>query len=134
MYFEKNCIELMVEIAELANETRCFKYWSIKIADKEEVLEEYADCITMILSFFTHFNLKLDNIPNHYETDDIILLFNELFKESSCMLDSSSENLVKTIFSNIVYLGKLLGFTDDELYEACYKKMNKIRERLSSDY
>lgn len=29
-FYEKNCIELLVEIGEFINETKCFKYWSIK--------------------------------------------------------------------------------------------------------
>ena len=39
-YYEKNCLELIVELCELANETKCFKYWTVKKPDKELVLEE----------------------------------------------------------------------------------------------
>ena len=38
--FKKNKIELLVEIGELANETKCFKYWSKKEPVRELVLEE----------------------------------------------------------------------------------------------
>ena len=50
--FEKNCIELLVEISEFINETKVFKYWSVKTPNKDKMLEEYADVITMILTFF----------------------------------------------------------------------------------
>lgn len=50
--FEKNCLEFLTELGEFANETKCFKYWSIKKPKKDEMLEEFADCITMILYFF----------------------------------------------------------------------------------
>ncbi|MEE0700145.1 MAG: dUTPase [Bacilli bacterium] len=47
---EKNIVELLVEIGELANETRCFKYWSNKgSSEKDIVLDEYADCFLMTL-------------------------------------------------------------------------------------
>lgn len=44
-------LALLVEIGELANETRCFKYWSNKPASEREViLEEYVDGLHFILS------------------------------------------------------------------------------------
>ena len=101
--YEKNCIELMNEISEFANETKCFKYWSIKKMNKEKALEEYADVITMSLSFFTILNVKLEIIP-HTDTIDVL------------------------------YLGDLFNFSDKEKYDACYKKMKIIEERLNSDY
>lgn len=49
---EKNIVELLVEIGELANETRCFKYWSNKKpSSKEVIIDEYADCFIMTLYF-----------------------------------------------------------------------------------
>ena len=52
---KKNCLELIVELGELANETRCFKYWSVKEANRDMVLEEYADCLLMVLYMFNFF-------------------------------------------------------------------------------
>ena len=133
-YYKKNCIALLVELGEFINETKCFKYWSIKKSDKEKVLEEYADTITMCLSFFTTFNIELDNIPNCYNTNDILLLINKLFKDAADMLENGNKTLIKQIFSNLIYLGKLLKLEDEEIYESCYKKMNIVNERLKQDY
>ena len=33
--YKKNKIELLVEIGELANETKCFKYWTNKEPNRE---------------------------------------------------------------------------------------------------
>ena len=49
----KNKLELLVEIGEFANETKCFKYWSKKNPQKDLMGEEYADCIIMTLCFFS---------------------------------------------------------------------------------
>ena len=47
---EKRLLALTVELGELANETRCFKYWSLKPASpKEIVMDEYADGIHEML-------------------------------------------------------------------------------------
>ena len=48
---KRKMLALLVEIGELANETRCFKYWSNKPASEREViLEEYVDGLHFILS------------------------------------------------------------------------------------
>ena len=59
MYFEKNCIEFLVEFGEFVNETKCFKYWSIKEPNKELLLEEYADCLSMLLCIFNYYDIKV---------------------------------------------------------------------------
>ena len=133
-YYNKNCIALLVELGEFINETKCFKYWSIKKPNMENVLEEYADCITMCLSFFTHLNVELDNIPMYSNTNDIFILVNEIFKDATDMIDYGSGNLIKKIFSNLLYLGELLNLNKQDIYDACYKKMRIINERLNSDY
>jgi len=38
-FYEKTCIELLVELGEFVNETKCFNYWTIKKPNKEKVLE-----------------------------------------------------------------------------------------------
>ena len=133
-YYNKNCIALLVELAEFINETKCFKYWSIKKPNMDNVLEEYADCITMGLSFFTHLNVKFEDIPNHSDIDDIFILVNEIFKDATNMMDNGNSDLIKKIFSNLLYLGELLNLNKQDIYDACYKKMRIIDERLNSDY
>ena len=49
--FTKKGLALLVELAELANETRCFKFWSEKgPSEREVILEEYVDSIHFLLS------------------------------------------------------------------------------------
>ena len=49
--FQKKGLALLVELAELANETRCFKFWSTKgPSEREVILEEYVDSIHFLLS------------------------------------------------------------------------------------
>lgn len=57
-YFEKNCLSLITEIAEFLNETKCFKYWSIKNPDKDKLKEEYADALIMTLLNITEEEIK----------------------------------------------------------------------------
>ena len=80
-YFEKNCLSLISEIAEFLNETKCFKYWSIKNPDKDKLKEEYADALIMTLSMFNYLNINLE-LVEHSKTSNILEIFNELFKDA----------------------------------------------------
>lgn len=49
--FYSRLLALIVELGEFANETRAFKFWSLKgPSPKEVILEEYADGLHFILS------------------------------------------------------------------------------------
>ncbi|MCQ2753101.1 MAG: dUTP diphosphatase [Bacilli bacterium] len=49
--FYQRLLALIVELGEFANETRCFKYWSLKGPSPiKVVLEEYVDGLHFILS------------------------------------------------------------------------------------
>ena len=49
--FKEKGLALLVELAELANETRCFKFWSTKgPSERDVILEEYVDSIHFLLS------------------------------------------------------------------------------------
>lgn len=63
----------MVELGELANETRCFKFWSTRqTGEKNRVLEEYIDCLFMILYFCNIANVSLnEDFPNPSNKDII---------------------------------------------------------------
>lgn len=65
----KRMLALLVELGEFANETRCFKFWSLKgPSGKERILDEYADGMHFFLSLgiplgekeFTHEIVKKD--------------------------------------------------------------------------
>src|SRR5690625_1594587 len=48
---EEKMLALLVELGEMANETRCFKFWSTKgKSDQGIILEEYVDNIHFLLS------------------------------------------------------------------------------------
>lgn len=82
-FIQKNCLELLVEIGELANETRCFKYWSTKKAsEKSIILEEWIDCLFMILYFCNILNVSLDEVFPEFESQNIIEIFLDLYRDA----------------------------------------------------
>ena len=127
---KKNKLELLVEIGELANETRFFKYWSNKPIDINLVKEEYADCIIMTLYFFNILNISLDeNFPiiDKYDKVDI---FGRLYKLASDFYYNSDKNIIKEIFTTLINLGYLIGFNNDDIINACLIKINKDKGRF----
>ncbi|MBP5684637.1 MAG: dUTP diphosphatase [Bacilli bacterium] len=127
--FKKNKLELIVEIAEFANETKCFKYWTKKPINKELVLEEYADCIIMTLCLYHYYNLELSDL-NYFIMDDINDTFGRLFNLSSTLYFTDNLDNLKEILFQLVNLTSKLNITEEELVDACLKKINKDTERL----
>ncbi len=132
--FEKNCIELLIEIGEFVNETKVFKYWSIKSPNKEKMLEEYADVITMILTFYGIKNMEIKELYKFYENKEILDIIHELYSLVLELRDSFKEEILEEIFSLVLYIGKFLKFTEEEVIMAIENKQRIIEKRLNSDY
>ena len=134
--YEKNCLELIVEICEFANESRCFKYWTVKKPDRELMLEEYADCLSMLFCIFNAHAIDDVLVLDIELSDDIVLMFNELIRMCTMLMDKSNvdRELLLKIFTYLLHIGKLLDISDEELLDACYMKLGKNIERLNSDY
>jgi len=132
--YRKNCIELLVELGEFVNETKVFKYWTVKSPDKEKMLEEYADNLTMCLYFFREFKLEIDDRYLHINSSDKLDIINYLYSKISLLINNKDKELIKDIFGNLLYLGSLLDFTEEEIINAIKNKHEIIRKRLNSNY
>ena len=132
--YDKNCIELMVEIGEFVNETKVFKYWSSKLPNKEKVLEEYADVITITLTFFREYNLEIKENYSKIEESDILNLIMDLYDKSYQFWKDNDKEILEEIFSYTLYIGKHLEFKEDEILDAIERKQKIIEERLNSNY
>ena len=133
-YFEKNCIEFLVEFGEFVNETKCFKYWSIKKPKMEDVYEELADCITMILTMYYVLDLELAPLKEHHKSNDILEVINYIYSQGTKLMKELNEDLVKDLLSNLFYLSELLNLDKEEIYKTLSYKQDKVEERLNSDY
>ena len=118
-FYEKNCIELLVEIGEFINETKCFKYWSIKSPNKEKMLEELADCLNMIFYFYGLLNLDITDFTNTKIDNLSTNLFNNL-----------NEQDIKNIFVNLLDFAYSLDIQEEELLEKLEEKHQIIYNRL----
>lgn len=133
--FSEKALALQVEIGELANETRCFKYWSNKgPSSKEVILEEYVDCLHFILSIGLDKNF--DDIVPQINTAENKLTeqFLDLFIDVNDFLICSSMDHYITLFEDFLSIGLNLNFTEADIEQAYFKKNAINHERQNSGY
>jgi dimeric dUTPase (all-alpha-NTP-PPase superfamily) len=134
--FERKVLALLVELGELANETRCFKFWSVKPPSPDDViLEEFVDGIHFILSLgiecgFEHDIELLPSEPAASLTDQFLRIYQFIdhFKQSRTFHD------YKLMFQGYLQLANLLGFTDAQIEQAYIEKNEVNYERQKKGY
>lgn len=132
---KKNILELLVEIGELANETRCFKHWSTKgPSEKEIILDEYIDCLFMILYFSNITGITLEeDFPEVIELD-IVETFINLYQNTCLLKEGLTKEKVKRLLVDIMYLGRLLEFSIEDLEKGTKHKSKIIQKRFQENY
>lgn len=133
--FQKKILALLVELGELANETRCFKFWSMKPSSaKEKVLEEYVDGIHFILSLGLDKNLEF--VSQHTDVVDLSTTdhFIHVFKKCILFKNNPTQPNYHSLFTSYLQLGALLGFNEEDIQKA-YTQKNEINfERQDQGY
>ena len=127
---KKNKLELLVEIGELANETRYFKYWKNEPINLDLVKEEFADCMIMTFYFFNILNISLDEEFMEVDKYDKVDIFARLYKLASDFYYVDDKNTVKEIFVTLISLGYLIGLSNEEIIASCMKKINKSKAKF----
>lgn len=134
--FQAKGLALLVELAELANETRSFKFWSSKgPSETEVILEEYVDSIHFLLSL--GINLGFETMTNWPE-GKVEGELTELFLKTTESITSFLKELTIESYSNVwIHYGsiaKKLGFTHDAIIEAYIMKNEENYNRQKSGY
>lgn len=133
--FSQKALALQVEVGELANETRCFKYWSKKEPSPvENILEEFVDCLHFILSIGLDKNFQNIMLTAENYGDKITEQFLDLFIDINDFLICSSIDHYITLFEDFLSLGLKLGFTEGQIEEAYLKKNIINHERQNTNY
>ncbi len=135
--FERKVLALLVELGELANETRCFKFWSLKPSSPQQtVLEEYVDGVHFILSLGIEcgFEHELDYSSSVKTKASLTEQFLFVFELVSTFRASKSLADYKQLFQAYIQLGELLGF-DSKDTEKAYVDKNEVNyERQKQGY
>jgi len=133
--FEKKILALFVELGELANETRCFKFWSLKDpSPRETILEEYVDGIHFILSLGLDAGFEVEEVKHQPFKGELTDLFNQLYRAIDYYRDDRSIETYLTVFGLFLTLGSELGFTDKEVQTAYIDKNEENFKRQDEQY
>ena len=132
---QRKTLALQVEIGELANETRCFKYWSDKApSPKDVILEEYVDCLHFILSIGLEKNFQDINIEPKLTDASLTDQFLNLYIDLNDFIICLSHDQYITLFEDFLNLGLSLGFTEEETENAYIRKNSINHERQNNGY
>ena len=140
-------LALLVEIGEFANTTRCFKHWSKKgMMEDEVVLDELADVLHFYLSIGNQIGIKIltwDCLPSHGYDDvgEIVNKLTSIYYWTTELINSlKSDDSERSNFAyiqlgnSIQYVSGLLGFKEQEIEDAYYKKHEENYYRQRSGY
>ena len=134
--FQKKVLALLVEIGELANETRCFKFWSMKPpSERDIILEEFVDGLHFILSLGLEAGHVLENlhVPENGELS-VTAQFLNVYAAVEAFKKSEEKGDYMKLFSGYMLLAKLLGFESEEIVQAYIRKNEVNHERQQNDY
>jgi dimeric dUTPase (all-alpha-NTP-PPase superfamily) len=138
-------LALQVELCELANETRCFKYWSQKpSAPQEKVLEEYVDALHFVLGLGLDLGFREVPIPARSSNQDratiadgtpatpsataqeaLTAQFQTLLADCAVLAAERTPEAFAALFADLLQLGAMLGFSDPQI-ESAYLEKNKV--------
>jgi len=137
--FDRKVLALFVELGELANETRCFKFWSLKPASaKEVILEEFVDGIHFILSLgieagFTE-QISISDDEQQHQSESLTEQFLELYRIIEVFRTTRSLQDYQALFQASLHLATLLGFSAVEIEQAYIQKNEVNYERQKQGY
>ncbi|GMO13344.1 MAG: dUTP diphosphatase [Mycoplasmoidaceae bacterium] len=142
--FLERKLATLVELGELANEIKSFKYWSIKgPSDKSVILEEYADGLHFISGFFVQYKKEMkplfvlsDKINQILDKKNIntrlINIYNLILKLNPSSDDTPST--LKNLYKSYLELGLNLGYNIEEI-KIGYKSKHEINHtRQNNNY
>lgn len=133
---DRKVLALLVELGELANETRVFKFWSLKPASAQSViLEEFVDGIHFILSL--GLECRFDSMEEIIVvdgtsgmTEQFLIVYEAVHKFRR---ERTLENY-QLLFQSYLFLANLLGFKDDEIKRAYISKNEVNYKRQQEGY
>ena len=132
---DRRIMALIVEIGELANATRCFKYWSNKGSEsKEVVLDEYADGLHFFLSLGIDINTQKKTYHITKHLDDLTKQFHLIYHNIDMFYKKQDEKSYIKAFQSFLNLLPLLGYRWISLKNAYFKKLQVNYDRQNNNY
>jgi len=132
---DKRILALLVEIGEMINETKTFKFWSKKpSAEKPIILDEYADGLHFLMSL----SIEVQSQKMNYEIQPLQVTLTQatilVFQHVSELSKHWHVKHLESAFQAYLNLIPLLGFTADDVVQAYFKKLGVNYTRQQNAY
>ena len=98
------------------------------------MLDEYADVITMILTFYHELDMNIQKLNVDIKETDLLILFKDMYNLALNFIETNLESDLEKLFMITLYIGKILEFSEEEIINAIENKQKIIEKRLNSDY
>ena len=133
--FHRRVLALLVELGEFANETRCFKYWSLKgPSAKEVVLDEYADGLHFLLSLGIPLGVSEYKHYFHVVEKDLTKAILKVYEDVvELEKDYTVEHYAKA-FGDYLNIIPLFDYSSEEVIGAYLKKLGTNHTRQKEHY
>lgn len=134
--FKEKGLALMVELAELANETRCFKFWSTKgPSERDVILEEFVDSIHFVLSLgLLKGFMSIEKWPVNEEKRDLTEMFLMTQETILTFIQHPTEDSYLAIWQCYGLVAYNLGFSFDDVVRAYVEKNEENYQRQRTGY
>lgn len=131
-------LALLVEVGELANATRVFKYWSYKPSEERPILlDEYADGLHFFLSLALVFNYEVNSVtytPLKQEKKVIIDAFQDVYQKVAFFMEDEQKDSYFNALGAFLSLSSALGFTSEDISDAYHAKLVVNYTRQNTKY
>lgn len=132
---EQRLLALIVELGELANETRCFKYWSNKPSSpKEIVMDEYADGLHFLLSLGIPLKANKFFYDLVKSEDDLTLQFHHLYQKATALLKNYDLLHYEDCMQTFLNLALSLNMNEEDIKNAYLSKLKVNHTRQENNY
>ena len=133
--FAEKGLALLVELSELANETRCFKFWSTKgPSERAVLLEEFVDSVHFMLSLGNMRGFLLEEWPYLKEKQELTETFLNTTQTILTFLQHQTEDNYSAMWKQYSIIAYNLNFTIDDVLQAYELKNEKNYERQRNGY
>lgn len=131
----KRILALMVEIGELANETRAFKFWSFKKpSDKEVLLEELGDCVHFAVSLGIDLGDDAQELAFESREASLSDQFIDWMAETAKLKKDFNLVQYRLVLSYIGSVALAMGFEASDVFDFYVKKNEINHNRQETQY
>lgn len=131
----RRLLAFLVELGELANATKTFKFWSLKPSEsRTRLLDEYADGLHFILSLALANDIQLPVFEQELEEGDLSEKFISCYQSIAEFAKIEDQISFYQAFSDFIALGQALSFTKQEIFAAYENKLMVNYQRQKDNY